>query len=79
MKKLEVYSVDEYIYKVDDIIEDFALKDGVVKVYIGFEDELNENLPIVGCEYDDGTYSIVGLGVDTFCSYEVMIRNVLAD
>ena len=50
-----------------------SLKDeDVVAVY----EKINEGC-FVGCKYKDGTYSVVGAGIDRFVSYADMFRIVM--
>lgn len=79
MKELIVATKEEFIRQYDDIFEDIALPTGspVKRVYSGYNQDTLEETPYIGCEYENGTYSIVGLGKDRFCSFEEMIRAVL--
>lgn len=54
-----------------------SLKDDVEFVYMGFDENDDESC-YVGCEYEDSTFSVIGLGVDKFCDCDEMIRIILS-
>ena len=57
-------------YNDFDDVKNVRLKEGVKFVYLSDNDEC----PYVGCEYIDGTFSVVGVCVDQFCSYDDMVH-----
>ena len=72
IKNVIVYEAKEYQELFGDI-DDISLKSGAVRVYVKDIDEISV---YVGCEYDDGTFSVVGLACDKFCSYDEMMLYV---
>ena len=72
IKNVSVYEAKEYQELIGDI-DDVSLKSGVVRVYFRDDDDFGV---YVGCEYDDGTFSVVGLACDKFCSYDEMMSYV---
>lgn len=61
------YLKSDFEKMFDENVEDVSLKNDVKYVYVSDNE-------FVGCEYDDGMYSIVGLGMDRFCDYYEMIN-----
>lgn len=72
MMKINVMTVEEFEKEIDDI-DTVALKSGCVRVYFR-DDDIGA---YVGCEYNDGTYSVVGLCADKFCDFETMMNYVM--
>lgn len=62
MKKISAYEYDD--------LEDVIIFDKNEPMYVYLSD--NEENPFVGVEYDDGRFSIVGLGMDSEVDYEEM-------
>lgn len=73
MMKINVMTVEEFEKEIDDI-DTVALKPGCVRVYFKEDDDIGV---YVGCEYSDGTYSVVGLCADKFCDFETMMNYVM--
>ena len=64
------YSVKEYEDVFGGSIEDIKIYER--KVLCVYMNDEYDDCGYVGCGYDDGSYSIVGLGRDCMCSYEFM-------
>ena len=67
-------SVNEYLEMSGCEIEDISMSDKeVVCVYMRSDGEGGS----VGCKYEDGSYSVVGLGRDCMCDYRYMFNRVM--
>lgn len=67
-------SVSEYLEMSGCEIEDISMSDKeVVCVYMRSDGEGGS----IGCKYEDGSYSVVGLGRDCMCDYRYMFSRVM--
>lgn len=67
---LKKYNVAEFEKMSGLDVENVSLKKGVVYVYVNTAEEC----PFVGCEYEDGTCSVVGAHMDRICNFKDMIN-----
>lgn len=68
-------SVNEYLEMSGCEVEDISMSDKeVVCVYMRSDGEGGS----VGCKYEDGSYSVVGLGRDCMCDYKYMFSRVMS-
>ena len=68
-KMIKRYDVSELS---NEEVEEVSLEENVISVYRNDDEEV----PFVGCVYDDGKCSVVGVRVDKFCSFGEMFRMV---
>lgn len=61
-------------YNDFDDINNVTLKDVEVELVFMSDDE---ECPYVGVKYVDNTCSIVGCGIDQFCTYQQMIESLI--
>ena len=67
-------SVNEYLEMSGCEVEDISMSDkDVVCVYMRSDGEGGS----IGCKYEDGSYSVVGLGRDCMCDYKYMFSRVM--
>ena len=68
---------------VIDMYNDYGVEekdvslDKSVKVVCMYEKECFDGGAFIGAKYEDGRYSVVGLGVDKFCSYREMFATIM--
>ena len=62
---------DDWGMEVDEVT--LKSRDDVKYIYVNE----SEDAAFVGCEYNDGTWSVVGCGMDCFCTYDEMISMVV--
>lgn len=75
MKTINFLQKDEFEVMYDEEVENVTLKSNVNVKYIVENDDVDSCF--IGCIYEDGTCSIVGCGIDHFCSYDEMINTIL--